>query len=138
MLIKYHAELRTPEAIDSIVNAELPADPELRELVLKFMYHHHPYDRVTKERTIPDYCGRTATDGTRYCRFGYPKPLQDHTTIDDEGRVHYRRRNPGDEWVVPHNIALILAMQCHINMEVSNTTWVFQYLFKYILKKMAS
>ena len=75
-------------------------------------------------------------DGSRTCRFKYPHPLQPVTTFDPDGRIHYRRRKPGDEMIVPHCLPLLRKFQCHINFKVANTSHIFQYLFKYIHKGM--
>ena len=130
ILIKYGSPCNDPNHIDSIVSAEIPSDPADAELVRKFMLHNHPLPN----RPPSKYCQRELPDGTRKCRFGYPHPLQQVTTIDSEGRVHYRRRRHGDEMVVPHCLPLLRKFQCHINFEVSSTSHILQYLFKYIHK----
>jgi ATP-dependent DNA helicase PIF1 len=96
------------------------------------MIHRHP---VASE-PMSEYCQRLDSHGNRKCRFQYPKPIQNETTVDSEGRVHYRRRNKCDEMVVPYCLALIRKFQCHINFEIANTSHIFQYLFKYIHKGM--
>ena len=130
ILIKYEKDCMRSNDIDEIVSAELPVNPTDRDLVLKFMIHKHP----TLNRPPSTYCQRLDVTGNRICRFRYPKPLQDLTTINFEGRVDYRRRSNGDEFVVPYNITLLRAFQCHINFEIANTSHLFQYLFKYIHK----
>ena len=121
--------------IDSVVSAELPSDPFDLQLVQKLMLHRHPPPQSPPSR----YCQRDDIEtGRRVCRFGYPQPLQDVTTIDSEGRVHYRRRKPGDKWVVPHCLPLIRKFQCHINIEVANLSHLFQYIFKYIHKSTST
>lgn len=119
ILIRYAADCTTPDAIDSSVSAELPDNDEDARLVRQFMIHG---------------CGSYCRPEGRPCRFKYPKPVHMHTTIDDEGRVQYRRRSPQDAWVVPHNIQLLRLFRCHINVEVANTSHIFQYIFKYIHK----
>jgi hypothetical protein len=132
ILVKFASDCVLPEDIDSIVSAEIPPDPQDATLVNTFMLHRHP----AAERPPSKYCQRELADGSRKCRFKYPRPLQPTTTIDSEGRVHYRRRNAGDEMVVPHCMPLLQKFQCHINFEVSSTSHIFQYLFKYIHKGM--
>lgn len=129
ILCKFERECTSANDIDCIVSAEMPTDPDDKELIQKLMLHHHP--SADSQRSV--YCQRVR-DGQRICRFGYPQPLQDKTTIDAEGRVHYRRRKAGDEWVVPHCLPLIRKFQCHINLEVANPSHLFQYIFKYIHK----
>lgn len=130
ILVKYEAACVTPEDIDSIISAEIPDNPRYAELVRLYMLHTHP----PADRPPSRYCQRETEDGARHCRFRYPHPLQDRTTIDDEGRVHYRRRRAGDEMVVPHCLPLLRVFRCHINFECANTSSLFQYLFKYIHK----
>lgn len=132
ILVKFPSSCETPDEIDSIVSAEIPSDPEGAELVRTFMLHHHP----ALNRPPSKYCQRELPDGARKCRFGYPRPLQPTTTIDAEGRVHYRQRHLGDEMIVPHCLPLLRKFKCHINFEVSSTSHIFQYLFKYIHKGM--
>lgn len=130
ILIKYQKDCVHPDDIDMVVSAEMPSDPEDAALVRKFMMHSHPSDLATPST----YCQRVLPNGQRVCRFKYPHKLQQTTTIDAEGRVAYRRRNPGDEMVVPHCLPLLRKFKCHINFEVANTSHIFQYLFKYIHK----
>jgi hypothetical protein len=85
ILIKFASDCSKPIDIDSIVSAEIPKDTTDASLVRKFMLHHHP----AENRPASKYCQHEQPDGSRSCRFKYPKPLQQHTTIDDEGRVHY-------------------------------------------------
>lgn len=131
ILCKFERDCIDPTEIDSVVSAEMPTDPIDQQFIQKFMLHRHPPPQNPPSR----YCQRDDREtGKRVCRFGYPQPLQDKTTINSEGRVHYRRRRPGDEWVVPHCLPLIRKFQCHINIEVANPSHLFQYIFKYIHK----
>ena len=133
ILCKFERECTDTNHIDSVVSAEMPSDPEDHELIRKFMTHHHP----SPDSACSQYCQRVR-DGRRICRFGYPQPLQNNTTIDAEGRVHYRRRKPGNEWVVSHCLLLIQKFRCHINFEVANPSHLFQYIFKYIHKSSSN
>lgn len=130
MLIRFEKPCLDPNDIDDIVSAEMPTNVDDAALVRKFMMHNHP----PADRPASKYCQKQHEDGTRTCRFHYPHPLQQVTTVDAEGRVHYRRRKPGDEMVVPHCLPLIKKFECHINFEVANTSHLFQYIFKYIHK----
>ena len=134
ILIKFASDCIHPDDIDSVVSAELPDNADDAILVNTFMCHNHP----SPNRPLSKYCQYELHDGTRACRFRYPHPLQATTTIDPEGRVHYRRRKSGDEMIVPHCLPLLRKFQCHINFEVANTSHIFQYLFKYIHKGMLS
>jgi len=86
ILVKYSHSCTTSVDIDSVVSAEMPVDVDDAALVKKFMLHHHP----SADRPLSRYCQQQQTDGTRKCRFGYPRALQSHTTVDTEGRIHYR------------------------------------------------
>jgi hypothetical protein len=130
ILLKFEHDCVHPDEINAVVNAEMPSDADDAQLVHTFMMHNHPL--VSKEPS--KYCQRIDAEGHRYCRFGYPQDLQPSTTIDAEGRVHYRRRKTGDEMVVPHCLPLLRKFRCHLNFEVANTSHLFQYLFKYIHK----
>jgi len=130
ILIKYEKDCMQPDDIDHVVSAELPQDSSDRDIVLKYMIHKHP----SLNRPPSAYCQRVDVTGNRVCRFHYPKPIQATTTINFDGRVEYRRRSTADACVVPYNLTLLRAFQCHINFEVANTSHLFQYLFKYIHK----
>ena len=130
ILIKYSRSCTTPTDIDSVISAKIPSDVNDAALVKKFMLHHHP----SADRPLSKYCQYQQTDGSCKCRFRYPHPLQSHSTVDTEGRIHYRRRHLGDEMVVPHCLPLLRKFQCHLNFEICSTSHIFQYLFKYIHK----
>ena len=132
ILVKYPNDCIHPNDIDSVVSAEVPYDANDALLVNTFMRHNHP----SPNRPASKYCQYELPDGSRTCRFRYPHPLQPETTFDPDSRIHYRRRNPGDEMIVPHCLPLLRKFQCHINFEVANTSHIFQYLFKYIHKGM--
>lgn len=129
IICKYDHDCVHPDDIDRVISAEMPTDPIARELVRKLMVHRHP----PADQPPARYCQRVV-NGTRICRFGYPKPLQEQTTVDSQGRVLYRRRRPGDEWVVPHCLPLLQKFNCHLNFEAASTSHLFQYIFKYIHK----
>jgi hypothetical protein len=131
ILVKFESNCLTSDAIDKIVSAEMPDNHEDAELVRRFMVHKHPLPTEPASK----YCQREDEHGNRTCRFCYPQPLQQTTTIDAEGHVHYRRQKEGDEMVVPHCLSLLRTFKCHINVEVAATSHLFQYLFKYIHKR---
>jgi Helitron helicase-like domain at N-terminus len=130
IIVKYSAECHTPSDIDSIVSAEIPPDEEDARLVSRFMKHTHP----PASQPPSKYCQKEDANGKRTCRFHYPRPLQQYTTIDSEGRVFYRRRKEGDQIIVPYCLELLRLFKCHLNFEVASTAHLFQYLFKYIHK----
>jgi hypothetical protein len=130
ILLKFERDCIHPDDIDAVVSAEMPSDSSDAELVRNLMVHNHP----SPSRPPSKYCQKLDDNGHRICRFGYPHALQSVTSIDCEGRPHYRRRNNGDEMIVPHCLPLLRKFQCHLNFEVANTSHLFQYLFKYIHK----
>jgi Helitron helicase-like domain at N-terminus len=130
LLIKFADECVSPIDIDRVVTAEIPSNPADAALIRSLMYHSHRPETAS----ILNACQRRTPSGDVICKYGYPHQLQNVTTIDVQGRPHYRRRNIGDEMVVPHCLGLICTFVCHINMEVANTSHLFQYLFKYIHK----
>jgi hypothetical protein len=134
ILLKFRSDCITAAQINAVVSAEIPSNAGDAALVRKFMIHKHP----SLKKPLSKYCQRLDEDGERTCRFHYPHPLQATTSIDIEGRPHYRRRNPGDEWVVPYCLPLLRKFHCHLNFEVANTSHLFQYLFKYIHKGMVN
>jgi hypothetical protein len=130
ILLKFERDCVNPDDIDAIVSAEMPSNPCDAELVQNCMIHNHP----SPSKPPSKYCQRVNEDGHHICQFGYLHALQSTTSIDYEGRPHYRRRNAGDEMIVPHCLPLLQKFKCHLNFEVANTSHLFQYLFKYIHK----
>ena len=134
ILIKYERECVLADDIDRVISAEMPEIEADAVLVRKFMMHNHREARQGDDESNISSCQRRTSGGRYKCRFHYPHALQDFTTIDFEGRVHYRRRKPGDQWVVPHCLELLRKFLCHINFEAANTSHMFSYLFKYVHK----
>lgn len=133
ILIKFEKDCMHPRDIDQVISAEIPNDLDDVQLVLEFMMHRHNYLNANGQiRTLS--CQKLTSAGTYRCRFSYPHQIQNTTTIDAEGRVLYRRRKPGDEWVVPHCLPLLRKFRCHIDFESASTSRVFSYLFKYVHK----
>lgn len=117
--IQIAQEPRTPEEIDEVVHAEVPEDPTLKALVLKYMVHKCT-TRCKKE------------DGT--CSYGYPKSITPTTSINPRGYPVYRRRKTEDLLIVPYNPELLTYVQCHVNVEIAHSVNLIMYLYKYIYK----
>jgi hypothetical protein len=130
ILLKYERDCLHPDDIDRVISAEVPSDRKDAELLLGYMMHNHP----PLSKPPSKYCQCVDCDGYRICRFHYPHPLQNTTTIDVEGRVHYRTQKTGDKIVIPHCLPLLRKFQCHLNFEAANSSHLFQYIFKYIHK----
>jgi hypothetical protein len=86
----------------------------------------HPYTHLDSEESRCNRGGK--------CIYGFPHPITLQTYIDDEGRVHYRRRDPADLWIASHIPELIDELDCHIFVDIVYTVKVFMYLYKYLFK----
>jgi hypothetical protein len=135
-IFKRDSKLRTVDAIDEAVCAELPADPILRKIVIKHHTHgpcgvHNPYSPCMK-------------DGV--CSKGFPKQFAAETTLSPKGFPNYRRRQ-GDtfqktrsgpvldnRWIVPYNPEFLALYDAHLNFEVATSIKSVKYLYKYIFK----
>ena len=141
----------TPEHVDSIVCAEIPdrhSDPKLFDIVTKCMLHGPcgPAD--------PN-CGCMKNKNNK-CRFRYPKPYVDNTTVDEDGKATYRRRDIKErevlmqvrlssgksakykftnQHVVPYNKGILLKYNCHINVEICTGIFYMNTLYIYMLLK---
>lgn len=131
ILIKYRKPCVESDDIDKVISAELPPDANDRSLIKSTMMHSHPKDR-DGNITIPQYCQSKLNPNV--CRRRYPFKTSPNTIVLPNGSIVYRRRSDDDSFIVPHNLALIRAFKCHINVECANTSHLFQYIFKYIHK----
>ena len=137
ILLKYSKDCISPDDIDRVISARIPEDPNDAEIVRRFMIHSTHNSNIisnippSSEKPLK-YCEKWK-NGARVCRFGYPKPTQEVTSVDSSDRVIYRR-GEGDAFVVPHCLPLIRKFECHMNMEIAGCGQLFQYLFKYIHK----
>ena len=138
LFLKPEYKLLSPDIVDNIISAEWPdpiTQPRLFEIVKKVMVHGpcgslNPHAPCMK-------------DGK--CIHGYPKSLQDRTTMDNEGYPHYKRCNDGrcyevrgfmldNRWIIPFNPFCVLWLQCHINVECAVCFGSMKYINKYIDK----
>lgn len=87
ILVKYSTDCKEPLDIDTVVSVEVPPDPRDAQLVWTYMTHNHP----AADQPPSTYCQTVRADGSHTCRFNYPHPLQASTTINTNGRVHYRQ-----------------------------------------------
>jgi hypothetical protein len=65
----------------------------------------------------------------RVCRRGFPKAPSEMAGQDDGGYPIYRR-GPADSMVVAHNVLMLLKYDCHINVELCSSSWVFKYMVR--------
>ncbi|KAJ9561489.1 hypothetical protein OSB04_006649 [Centaurea solstitialis] len=131
-------KITTPEQVDQFIPAEIPDptdDPHLHMIVTKFMMHGP--------------CGLAHTSSTcmvnGMCSKNFPKKYQYVTQFDNNGYVHYVRRNNSrfiikngieldNSYVAPYNRNLCLTFEAHINVEYCGWSMMIKYLFKYISK----
>ena len=66
----------------------------------------------------------------RVCAKGFPKPTIASTYYSSDGRWCYKR-GPEDMNVVPYNPAILLALECHANVEVVTGLGCAAYIQKY-------
>ncbi|GBP61498.1 hypothetical protein EVAR_34735_1 [Eumeta japonica] len=134
-----------PDAIDTIISAELPdktEDPILFDIVKTHMIHG---PCGTLNRNSP--CMQEG-----HCSKRYPRALSEQTISGENGYPLYRRKSPqhggftakirlrGQEidldnrWVVPYSPVLSRTFQAHINVEVCNSVQSIKYICKYVNK----
>ena len=112
-------------ALDDIVSAKLPQNNDiLREKVTRYMMHNRNH--------LASPTNQCYKNGE--CIYGFPHATQERTTIDDFGRIHWRRRHTEDCWVVSYCPALLLFADCHFHFDVVFTSMMFSYLYKYFFK----
>nr|GEZ90747.1 DNA helicase [Tanacetum cinerariifolium] len=128
------SRIRIAEDVDQFVSAELP-DPEGYNVVSKVMMHGPCGAASFKAPCMKDdKCSKT-----------FSKKFNQNTFFDENGHVHYRRRDTGvsvtrnefqldNSYVVPYNRDLLLAFRAHINVEYCGWSKLIKYLFKYISK----
>lgn len=128
----------TAEEVDIFISAQLPNpsnDPIGYEAVSKFMIHG-PCSAANKSCPC-------MTSGE--CSSNYPKDFCEKTVVLPNGHVRYTRPKNGlainkngiaadNQYVVPHNVDLVVKYQAHINVERVNRDGMEKYLFKYFNK----
>nr|XP_017245277.1 PREDICTED: uncharacterized protein LOC108216927 [Daucus carota subsp. sativus] len=140
MLIWLHPSSRPNNVhdVDKLISAEIPdenLDPIGYNVVKRFMIHGPcGKDYTYSPCMVKGKCGRH-----------FPKKFNGNTFFDDSGFPVYRRRRTtnnvkkkgvllDNQYVVPYNRELLVRFQCHINLEVCNSSRSLKYLFKYCLK----
>lgn len=128
----------TPDDINNIISAEIPAETDDKQL-----------NHLVKTHMIHGPCGLANRSSpcmkNGKCSKFFPKNWQPQTIVDQDGYPVYRRRDTGitvlkksivldNRYVVPYNAYLLKKYQAHINMEWCNQGTSVKYLFKYINK----
>ncbi|XP_043468035.1 uncharacterized protein LOC122502175 [Leptopilina heterotoma] len=132
--LKPNFKITTPEVVDKFISAEIPDPTENLRL-----------HKIVETNMIHGPCGAWCLDNEGKCSKNYPHMFNNETNMDEDGYPHYRRRNTGtytrrdgfeydNRSVVPHNKSLLLALNCHINVEVVTSIKAVKYLYKYIFK----
>ena len=137
----------SPEFYNSVVSAELPADPE-DALDEETKVQRRRLQDVVLTNMLHGPCGEQCLKDGK-CTKKFPKPFLKQTLIDPNGlKVSYQRRSPEDggrtiqhkgrtvdnSWVVPYNPHLSLRYNCHINVEAAASPKSSLYLFQYVTK----
>ena len=151
-------KIRNADDLDDLISAEIPDfnDPELRELVLKWMIHN-PCGNQN-----PTAACTTNKNDRMQCRFGFPKPHFEVTSLANDEKPNYRRRynakldpkntdfshqcgvyrkdiegtriTRDNRHVATYNPYLLKKYNCHINVEYVGSIRAVKYLYKYIYK----
>jgi len=125
---------KAPAAVDALINARLPvvekdcactacsAAPKAPCLQVRKLaaVQKHMMHKCAKGVCLPK-------EGPQVCKRGYAKAPCAATMYDDGGYPIYRR-GVGDEFIVPHNLDMLLKYDCHINVELCSTVCVHKYM----------
>lgn len=117
--------------IDAVVTGELARgtsafEKRARELQLKHM--QHPRNHLDGQYSR---CNKNGS-----CVYGFEQPLRARTTVDDHGRVLYRRREEEDRWTATTIPFLLVIWEGHLHVDVVFTTDVVLYVFKGTIKSV--
>ncbi|GJV25437.1 DNA helicase, partial [Tanacetum coccineum] len=132
------SRIRIAEDADRFISAELPdprIDPEGYNVVSELMVYGPCIAASVKAPCMKgDKCSKK-----------FPKKFNQKTFFDENGHVHYQRRDTSvsttrnefqldNSYVVSYNRNLLLAFRTHINVEYCGWSMLIKYLFKYISK----
>jgi hypothetical protein len=96
----------------------------LYQLVNKFIQHSKNHLDSPSSR-----CNRKGR-----CIYSFPHLVRERTTVDEYGRVLYRRRTKESAWITPYIPALLLLLRCHVYIDICFIANVVLYLYKYLFK----
>ncbi|XP_055871668.1 uncharacterized protein LOC129923663 [Biomphalaria glabrata] len=158
LIMRSEDKVHNPDELDDLISAEIPdnTDPELRELVLKWMIHNPCGEHDLYASCMKNHNGKI------HCRFDFPKPFQETTSLVDDEKPKLRRRYDSrldqqspefshelavyrkdksgrritrdNRHVAPYNAYLLKLFNCHINVEFVGSIRAVKYLYKYIYK----
>lgn len=132
-------QLRTPEAVDHVIRAEIPDKTVNARLYGIIMSNniHGPCGKLNPECVCME---------NGECKKNFPKCYQESTDTSGDGYPKYQRREKPNEvhmargkrvnnrWVVPYNAFLSEKFEAHINVEMCHTIMAIKYLCKYFSK----
>ena len=94
-------------------------------------------NRVQRHKCSLGYCQKsTRYDSTPACRFKFPKPFADRSSIelDDHGRLAYNSAR-NDPWINGYNAFIITLWRANIDIQpITSKHVVVQYIAKYAAK----
>ena len=158
IILDHKWKLRCAEHIDEIIQAEIPEDPELREIILKHNVHG-PCQGNTKLAKGKPCRKKKNYKNPELCSKNYPKEFTKETVMNLEGFPSYQRRKKqlheypehvqkqltkystdafgkkhqliiDNRWIVPYNVHLSKLFDCHLNVEYCGTIGAIKYLYK--------
>ena len=138
IFLKGEYKLLTSEVINTIISAKWPdpdTQPWLFEAVKSFIVHG-PCGALNPKAP----CMRNGK-----CKYGYPKPFQEHTIMDQEGYPQYSHPNDrqayqvgaymlDNRWIMPYSPFCLLRFFCHTNVECAICFASAKYINKYMDK----
>jgi hypothetical protein len=101
---------------------------------------------IILENMVHGLCTRDkCLDENGRCKKHFPKPFQQHTTLEADRYPLYRRREDGREFeknshlytnkhVVPYNPKLSRKYECYTNIEICASVQLVKYIHKYSYK----
>ena len=132
-------KLKDPADVDSFISAQIPdpeVDPELYDLVVKFMMHGPCGDLnpscpcmqngQCSKKFPKDFCDETDLN----IRGGYTKVCRP----DNGVTVNVRGSVLDNRWVVPYCPYFLRKYRCHINVESCHSIGSVKYIYKYVYK----
>jgi len=158
VILDHEWKLRTAEDIDGVIQAEIPEDPELREIILSHNVHG-PCEGNSKYAKSQKCREKENHRHPDKCLKNFPKEFSEETVMNPDGFPSYRRRNiPLTDWpeevqkklekwstdefgestkevidnryIVPYNAHLSRLFNCHLNIEYCGTVGAVKYLYK--------
>ena len=118
--------------IDENINATLPC---INEASSERMVKVHNLIKTHMVHKCYKGDGGCLHEKIGICNHGFTQNvIQDRTSIDDHGYLHYKRKTDADLNIVPHNVNILLDWNGHANVEYSGSSYCIIYLYKYLFK----